>query len=388
MWKLQESTRVPIVSWADPKTLESETKRQIINLANLPFAFHHVALMADAHLGYGMPIGGVLASEEYIVPNAVGVDIGCGIVAIQTTLSKKKFLKQKDIIGHDITRSIPRGFHKHKTPQESSFFNNIPDIEILKREVSNAQRQLGTLGGGNHFVDILTDENDIIWIMVHSGSRNIGKKIADLYHKKAIKFTQENFNNFPGNDLAALSVRSKEGEDYITSMQFAQDFALNNRQRMLEIVIDIFQRNYPGVEFKNEINIHHNYASPEKHFGKRVWVHRKGAISAQKGQPGIVPGSMATNSYITIGKGNPDSFNTASHGAGRRMGRKEAKRRFSYQQVVKALQDKNVSVFSTNNAGLIEEFSESYKDVDDVMKLQDDLVEIKYKLFPVVVVIG
>lgn len=388
MWTLDKGTRVPVLTWADPLTLEEDTLRQITDLANLPFAFHHVALMADAHVGYGMPIGGILASQDYIVPNAVGVDIGCGMVAVETSMKREEFIEKREEIGHEITRSIPTGFHKHKKPQEHEFLNKFPKLEVISPEIRNIKRQLGTLGGGNHFIDIHIDEKDTIWLMVHSGSRNIGKKIADYYHNKAKEFTASKFRKYPSIDLAALPVGSKYGKEYITGMQFAQDYALTNRQRMLEIIKSVIDRFIPGVEYKKEVNIHHNYASHEKHFGEMVWIHRKGATSAKEGEFGIVPGSMATSSYITKGLGNTDSFNSAPHGAGRRLGRKEAKRRYSIQDVHKELDEKDIKLYSVKNAGAIEEHSQSYKDIDEIMHLQTDLVEVVTKLKPILVIIG
>jgi len=388
MWKIENQTKVPIYSWADPKTLEFDTKRQLFDLANLPFAYHHVALMPDAHVGYGMPIGGVLASEKYIVPNAVGVDIGCGIVALKTTLKKEKFLEQREQIGNKIYKTVPLGFHKYEVPQKHEFLNNFPDLKVIQKEITNIKRQLGTLGGGNHFIDILSDEKNNLWIMIHSGSRNIGKKIADYFHNIAKKFTTGNFSSYPSKDLACLPVESKDGQDYIIGMTFAQNYAFYNRQRMLDIVKSILSDYFPEIAFEQEINIHHNYASLEEHFNKKVWIHRKGAISAILDQPGIIPGSMATNSYITKGLGNKDSYTTASHGAGRRLGRKDAKRKFSIQQVHKKLEELDIKLFSTDNAGAIEEFSGSYKNIEEIIDLQKDLVEVTDKLFPLVVIIG
>lgn len=391
MDKYNDMAKLPIYSWIPLDTLDNKTKSQITNLANLPFAYHHVALMADAHVGYGMPIGGVLASQDYIVPNAVGVDIGCGMVAVRTSLTLNEFLSKRGEIGHQIARSIPRGFHKHKKPQKHKFFtvfSKLEHIEIIQQEISTIKRQLGTLGGGNHFIDILTDEANFIWIMIHSGSRNIGKKIADFYHKKATEYTLANFDNYPSKDLSALRLDSQEGRNYLDAMNFAQDFAYHNRQRMLETVQQILQKFFGKVEFLEETNIHHNYASLENHYGKEVWIHRKGAISAQKGEWGIIPGSMATNSYITVGKGNKQSFCSASHGAGRIKGRNQAKRDHNWDEVRQELEKLDIELIAVKKANAIEEFSSAYKNIDEVIRLQNDLVEIKYKLFPSLVIVG
>ncbi len=388
MWKITKDVKVPIYSWADPEKLDDGSIRQIHDLANLPFAHHHVALMPDAHVGYGMPIGGVLAAVDYIVPNAVGVDIGCGMVAVQTSIKKQEFLEFREQIGRDIFKSVPLGFHKHRKPQKHEFLNKFPDLPVIQKEISNIKRQLGTLGGGNHFIDVLYDEQDGVWIMVHSGSRNIGKKIADHYNREAKKFTASHFKSYPSKDLAALPIESQTGQDYIEAMTFAQDYAFYNRQAMLETVKLTFHKYFNKVEFEKEVNIHHNYASKEKHYGKEVWVHRKGAISAQKGEWGIIPGSMAMNSYITQGKGNKESFNSAAHGAGRQMGRRDAKRKFSIQQVHEELDRLDIKLFSQDNAGAIEEFSGSYKNIEEIIHLQKDIVDVKFKLFPMLVIIG
>src|SRR3990167_5836774 len=268
MWKLTAATKVPIFSWADPETLDQGTKLQIVNLANLPFAFHHVALMADAHVGYGMPIGGILASQDYLVPNAVGVDI---------------------------FTSVPVGFKKHKAEQKHELFARLPDLPLIGQELKNIKTQMGTLGGGNHFIDILYDSNSRVWLMVHSGSRHLGHSIAGFYHKKAVEFSHENFKEYPDNELAALAVESELGQEYLTYMKFAQQYAFFNRQRMLEIIKRIIDSHFPHIKYEQEINIHHNFANLEEHFGQKVWVHRKGAISANKDEWGIIPGSMSTH---------------------------------------------------------------------------------------------
>ncbi|MBD3329396.1 RtcB family protein [Candidatus Dojkabacteria bacterium] len=382
------NTKIPIHTWIPFDQLDQKTVQQVENIANLPFAYHHVALMPDAHVGYGMPIGGILATNEYIVPNAVGVDIGCGMVAVRTSINLDEFLEKRDQIAHQIARSIPRGFHKHKTPQDHPFFNSLPDLKIIQDEIPTITRQIGTLGGGNHFIDILYDEDEFIWIMIHSGSRNIGKKIADLYHRKAVEFTLAKFEKYPHKELSALPINSSDGQDYLTGMKFAQNFAYHNRQRMLETVKLVFHEFLGKIEFMDEVNIHHNYASEEEHFGRNVWVHRKGAISASKGEWGIIPGSMATNSYITVGKGNPDSFCSASHGAGRKKGRKQSKRDHNWDEVRNELERLDIELIAVKKANAIEEFSQAYKNIDNVLKMQSDLTEVKFKLFPSLVIIG
>src|SRR3989344_966033 len=388
MWKLTAATKVPIFSWADPETFDQGTKLQIVNLANLPFAFHHVALMADAHVGYGMPIGGILASKDYLVPNAVGVDIGCGMVAEVTNLKKEEFFTKRENIGVEIFTSVPVGFKKHKAERKHELFARLPDLPLIGQELKNIKTQMGTLGGGNHFIDILYDSNSRVWLMVHSGSRHLGHSIAGFYHKKAVEFSHENFKEYPDNELAALAVESELGQEYLTYMKFAQQYAFFNRQRMLKIIKRIIDSHFPHIKYEQEINIHHNFANLEEHFGQKVWVHRKGAISANKDEWGIIPGSMGTHSHMTSGFGNPDSFNSASHGSGREIGRREAKRKFNMQDVEGDLAAKDVKLYKASNAGAIEEFTRSYKNIESIIELQKDLVTTKFKLFPMLVVIG
>ncbi len=385
---IKGKNKLPIYSWANPEELDDGTIRQMNDLTDLPFAFHHIAIMPDAHVGFGMPIGGVLATEAYIISNAVGVDIGCGMVASRTAIKKDDFIKFRQEIANDIFNSIPLGFKKHSKPQKHEILNNLPNVPIIQKEATNIKRQLGTLGGGNHFIDALYDEDDWTWILIHSGSRNIGKKIADMYHKKAVAYTKENFQQYPTDELAALPVKSLEGQEYLTAMSFALNYAFYNRQQILMQVKRVFTKYFPNFEADMEVNIHHNYASEETHFGRKVWIHRKGATSARKDEYGVVPGSMGTCSYITRGLGNPQSYFSASHGAGRQLGRKEAKRKYSIQQVEEDLRNKDILLMSVSKAGAIEEFTKSYKDIDDVMEKQKDLSQIVYKLLPMMVIIG
>jgi len=388
MWKVHNKTKIPIYSWINPKNVELDAWKQVENIANLPFAYHHVALMPDVHIGYGMPIGGILATVDYIVPNAVGVDIGCGVIAVSTNINFEEHKKELEKICHIIFNSIPLGFNKYKEAQDDPVFDKVPNVPTVKQEINNAKKQVGTLGGGNHFIDILVDEEGKTWVMIHSGSRNIGKKIADFYHHKAIEFSLKKFSSYPTNELAALKVDSPDGKNYILAMKFAQEFAYANRHKMMKIVEKIFCDNFKSITFEEEINIHHNYAELELHFGNEVWVHRKGATSAKLGQPGIIPGSMGTASYITEGLGNPDSFSSCSHGSGRVMGRREAKRQFTFHQMQKKLKERNIILFANKNTSAIEEDFRVYKDIEMIIDLQKNLAKIKYKLIPKMVIIG
>ncbi len=372
--------------WVDDVELTALT--QIKNLANLPFAFHHIAIMPDCHSGYGMPIGGVLATKGVIIPNAVGVDIGCGMCAVKTSINEINKDEFKQIIGK-VRSTIPVGFehYKHKQPKDL-----MPDTKanyvVVEREWENALTQIGTLGGGNHFIEVQKDSNGNIWLMVHSGSRNIGKQVADYYNRAAKRIDARIEPKIPpGFDLAFLPVDTKEGQDYIAEMNFCIQFALNNRKRMMEIILGIFKEEFSGIKFDPMINIEHNYARLENHFGQDVWVHRKGATLATKGTIGIVPGSQGTKSYIVKGLGNPESFMSCSHGAGRTMSRHEARRVLSLEEESKKLNQKGI-LHSIRGKKDLDEAPSAYKDISKVMELQKDLVEILFELSPLAVIKG
>lgn len=336
MKKVIDTERIPIKLWLND--IEENTLQQVKNLANLPFAFKHICLMPDAHAGYGMPIGGVMATDGVIVPNAVGVDIGCGMCAVKTDLKFTPRVQKelKDILG-DIRKRIPVGHVHHKSAQDENLMPQgygIDSMHVVKTEYKSALKQLGTLGGGNHFVEIQKDSVKMVWIMIHSGSRNIGKQIADYYNKIA-----KNLNNLWHSsvdtkaDLAFLPFKTDEARKYYNEMKYCVDFAFANRKLMLTRVQEVLVDFFPKISFGEIINIAHNYAAWENHFGQDVVVHRKGATSANKGEIGIIPGSQGTNSYIVEGLGNPESFASCSHGAGRKMGRNEAIRTLKLEEV-------------------------------------------------------
>jgi tRNA-splicing ligase RtcB (3'-phosphate/5'-hydroxy nucleic acid ligase) len=386
--------KVPIKMWLDD--IEESAMKQIMNLANLPFTFSHVAIMPDSHSGYGMPIGGVLALEDTIIPNAVGVDIGCGMRAIKTDLTeinKDGLVK----IMKDIRKEIPVGFkHREKECDISrmpggtrlySLDQSNSFTPIICREFSSATKQLGTLGGGNHFIELQKGDDGYIWAMIHSGSRNLGKQVCDHYNRVAKELNSKWHTAVPKEwDLASLPVESEEGQLYIDEMNYCLDFAKANRAFMMETIKDSFKR-HNGAKIIDEIDIHHNYASKEKHFGRDVWVHRKGATSADKGQIGIIPGSQGTSSYIVEGLGNMWSFKSCSHGAGRKMGRNEAKRQLNLEDEKQKLDSQGI-LHSVRNVNDLDEASGAYKDIDIVMENQKDLVSIKVKLKPLAVVKG
>lgn len=379
-----------IKSWCDNP--EDGCIEQAKHLAQLPFAFRQICLMPDTHQGYGMPIGGVLATRNVVIPNAVGVDIGCGMCAVKTSLLGIDIDSLKIILGK-IRKSIPVGFGKHQNPVYEGLMPKEPPESIYayvyQEEYNNARKSLGTLGGGNHFIEIQKDTDGYVWIMVHSGSRNLGKKVADHYNKKAIELNNKYFSQVPKEwELAFLPIDSFDGERYLSEMGYCVDFALANREWMVEEIKLIFMDTLGvGVDFDPIINIAHNYAEMENHSGVNVMVHRKGATLARESTVGIIPGSQGTPSYIVKGKGNPDSFMSCSHGAGRTMGRKQAERTLNLADEQKRLDDKGI-LHSIRGVHDLDEASGAYKDIDVVMAEQADLVDILVKLEPLAVVKG
>ncbi len=387
--KIIEGNRVPIKIWAD--NIEDDALKQAQNLANLPFAFKHIAIMPDVHTGYGMPIGGVLATNDVIIPNAVGVDIGCGMCAVKTSLDNIDKDKLKEIINR-IKMVVPLGFEHHKKKQSKDLmpqFNGDIKNSIVEQEYESALTQIGTLGGGNHFIEIQKGSDNHIWIMLHSGSRNIGLKVASHYNRLAVSLNEKWKSPVPRQwQLAYLPVDDKEGEKYIQEMRFCVDFAFANRKLMMDRIKELFFDIMKGkIEFDEMINIAHNYAALEKHFGKMVWVHRKGATLATEDTIGIIPGSQGTPSYITRGKGNPESFMSSSHGAGRIMGRNRARKELELNKEIEKLESKGI-IHSIRSKRDLDEAPSCYKDIDEVMENQKDLVEVVLKLEPLAVIKG
>ena len=375
-----ETAGLPIKSWCmEP---EEGAVLQATHIARLPFAHHHIALMPDTHQGYGMPIGGVLAAVDAIIPNAVGVDIGCGMLACKTTLRDISKGDIKQIMGL-LRKTIPVGFHHRKTPQD------IPappeKAAVVKAEYERARYQAGTLGGGNHFIEIQRGDDGHIWLMIHSGSRNLGKQVCDHYNALAKRMNQRDPDVVPAKwDLAYLPADTEEGAAYIAEMDYCQRFAAANRELMFVHMLDAFKEVMRGADVYGDapiINVHHNYAGLEHHFGKDVWVHRKGAISAQAGEFGIIPGSQGTKSYIVTGRGNPESFCSCSHGAGRRMGRKEARRTLSLTAEIARMDEQGI-VHGIRGVRDLDEAAGAYKDIDLVMEEQRDLVKVEVELTP------
>jgi len=385
-------TRVPVKTWCD--YVEDGALNQVINLANHPCTFRHVALMPDCHQGYGMPIGGVVALKNAVSPNFVGVDIGCGVIAVRTTvLAKEVTTDQIKAIMGTIRKLVPVGFDHQKDRQEWDGFKDCPNNAVVTRELVSASKQLGTLGGGNHFIELQAGSDGFLWAMVHSGSRNFGYKIAKHYNAEAQRLCDMFHSDIPeskGDDgVAFLPIGTVEAREYIEAMNYALRFAQENRERiMIHVIFAIYAE--LECEFDEPINIHHNFAKQEHHFGKDVWVHRKGATQAYAGQKGIIPGSMGTSSYIVEGLGNPESFMSCSHGAGRCMGRKEASRTLTVEECDKAMEGIVYGRWGQDRKGNVDlgEAPQAYKDIDAVMEAQQDLVKILVKLRPLGVIKG
>lgn len=378
---------LPIKVWgAEP---DETTMTQALHLAELPFAWRWIALMPDAHLGYGMPIGGVLASLGEVIPHAVGLDIGCGVRAWRTNVPVAGFMPVRDRVLSDVQRTVPSGFKWHHASQEdrTSLFTDVPDIAVLQAEVAKAARQVGTLGGGNHFMEVQRDPDGIVWMMVHSGSRNLGKQMAEHYDALARRENAARDDPVPAEwGLAHLAADSGVGAEYLEVMDFCLRFARESRRLMAEVMQAALSRHVPGAEPDPPVDVHHNYASREAHFGRDVVVHRKGAVRAEGTV--AIPGSMGTHTWIGLGLCAADSFCSCSHGAGRRLGRKQAKREIPAERVIREMRERDVRLFEANKRDIAEEAAGAYKDIDEVMAAQSDLVEPTVLLTPLGVVKG
>ena len=394
--------RLPVKSWCE--TVDNAALKQAKNLANHPATVHHIALMPDCHVGYGMPIGGVIAVKDAVIPNAVGVDIGCGMVAVETNIPAERLADMrlrrelldciKTVIpaGEGVTRQteIPwEGFDKFRDENAARTLSWPSKLDRVN---------LGTLGGGNHFVEVQTSEEGFVWLMIHSGSRNLGARMAKYYHEKARKLNALWRVALPDQELAFLPIETEEGKNYFTDMQFALAYALENRRVMMQCLKEQIAETFSEAEFKLEVNIHHNYAAREPHYGEYLYVHRKGATRARLDELGIIPGSMGTPSYIVRGLGNPESFYSCSHGAGRVFGRSEACRKLTIEECDKAMEgichdrwNKRRVKWGkkTGNAEWdLEEAPQAYKDIEDVIASELDLVEPLVKLRPLLVLKG
>ncbi|MDA3844310.1 MAG: RtcB family protein [Candidatus Kapabacteria bacterium] len=386
--KLQNE-RIPINIWADD--IENSAMEQVYNLANYPFAFKHIAIMPDAHQGYGMPIGGVMATTEVVVPNAVGVDIGCGMCAIQTSVKADDVDTEKlKRILDKIRKRVPLGFSHHEVPQDESLMPqaDISKLQIVSQEYQNALTQIGTLGGGNHFIEVQKSSSGFIWLMIHSGSRNLGLKVAEYYNDLAeAKRDEWESTVAKKKQLSFLPLDTLDGQNYMAEMNYCVEFALANRTLIMKHLQNVFAEEFENIEFGDMINIAHNFAALEKHYGRNVMVHRKGATKATDGLIGIIPGSQGAKSYIVEGKGNKESFNSCSHGAGRIMGRKQAQRNLDLDSVIAGL-DKQGIIHSIKTKKDLDEAPEAYKNIEEVMDLQRDLVSVVTELTPLAVIKG
>lgn len=386
MISVNSNSKSPIKIWAT--NIEDEAMKQTENVANLPFIFKHVALMPDCHAGKGATIGTVIATRGAIVPACVGVDIGCGMCAVRLPfkidlLGGDAKLKE---LRHSIERSIPVGHNGNVTinPRVESTYENLLHLPHTFDNASygKAPIQLGSLGGGNHFIEICRDLEDNAWVMLHSGSRHIGKTLADVHISKAKGLMKKYFIDLPDPELSFLAQETQEFGDYIKDLLWCQAYAKENRnEMMLRVLKDISYHVYGEEKPASEltafrVDCHHNYTSQEHHFGTNVWVTRKGAVSAKKNEYGIIPGSMGTRSFIVRGLGNPESFNSCSHGAGRRMSRTRARATFKEEDMRKQTE----GVECRKDEGVIDEIPGAYKSIDEVMANQADLVEPVFQL--------
>jgi len=396
--KKEKKYRVPIKSWC--AKVEDMAMNQARDLAVHPVIWHHVALMPDCHPGYGMPIGGVIAADKAVIPNAVGVDIGCGMGSVRTTIpveeTGQKILRQ---VVTEVKKTIPCGEgHSHPARQN---WEDLEDIDAFaeRRWFSAhvkklAMKNLGTLGGGNHFIEIQAGDDGRVWLMIHSGSRHLGNVIARFYNGVAVDLNKKWHAETPGKDLAFLPADSRQGKEYIRDMNFALAYAMENRKRIMDRFMAAFASVFPHAGFEAPVNIHHNYAALENHFGKNVWIHRKGATSAKPGEKGIIPGSMGTPSFLVEGLGNPDSFMSCSHGAGRAMGRMAASRNLAPEVCDKVMEgivyDRWSKMRKGKSKGIYDlgEAPQAYKDIDAVIAAELDLIKPLHKLRPIAVVKG
>lgn len=379
--------RVPIFVWGE--AADEATLAQARNLANLPFAFRHVALMPDAHVGYGMPIGGVLATVGQVIPHAVGLDIGCGVRAWRTNIRADDLRPRREAVLHQIQHDVPQGFDWHKASQthRTDLFGSVPDVPVLQAELHKAERQVGSLGGGNHFIELQQDPDGVAWVMVHTGSRNVGKQMAEHYDHLARELNRREGSPVPLEwGLAHLGTDTAAGQEYLEVMGWCLRFAFESRRLIAEAVNQALARLFPGVRPDEQTDVHHNYAAVETHFGERVVVHRKGAVRAVGTV--LVPGSMGTASYVASGLGEPASFESCSHGAGRAMGRKAALRTLPRERVLRELEALDVALAKTHTGDVAEEAPEAYKDIEVVMRWQSELVQPLVRLTPLGVVKG
>src|SRR5438105_7464512 len=388
--------RVPVKVYTGE--IEATARAQLVNISRLPIVHHHVAAMPDVHLGIGATVGSVIPTVRAIIPAAVGVDIGCGMMATRLSLSGNEIdetsLKK---VFNQISRDVPVGYGQHnerdvRDHAAKRFQKGLrrivathPGIEKRRGKNSSWAHQLGTLGGGNHFIEVCLDEANRVWVMLHSGSRGIGNAIGTYFIELAKRDAEKNQLQLPDRDLAYFPEGAAHFDDYVEAVGWAQDYARANREEMMDIILEALRRHLPAFEVTREaVNCHHNYVEREQHFGEAVWLTRKGAIRAGAGELGIIPGSMGVRSYIVRGKGSAESFQSCAHGAGRKMSRNAAQKAFSIADLATQTQ----GVICRKDKGVLDEIPGAYKNIDEVMANQSDLVEVVHTLKQVLCVKG
>jgi tRNA-splicing ligase RtcB len=396
----------PVKMWTHGVPVEPEAMEQLANTAKMPFIYRHIAVMPDVHVGKGSTIGSVIPTLGAVIPAAVGVDIGCGMMAAKTTLSANDLPDNLGPLRSAIEKAIPHGLsprtRSFKGRDEGSWQNPPSAVDAAwsqlkdefdvicaktpKLQHTNNYKHLGTLGTGNHFIEVCLDEENAVWLMLHSGSRGVGNAIGTYFIELAQQDMRTHLANLPDRDLAYLKEGTQHYDDYVEAVGWAQKFARMNREVMMQNLVKAVRTviRKPFETHVEAVNCHHNYVQKERHFGQEVLVTRKGAVSARAGELGIIPGSMGARSYIVRGKGNEESFTSCSHGAGRTMSRSEAKRRFTREDQVRATQ----GVECRKDEGVVDEIPMAYKDIDAVMHAQRDLVEVVHTLKQVVCVKG
>ena len=378
--------------------IDSDSIEQLKKMAQLQFVYSHIAVMPDVHVGKGATVGSVIPTQHAIIPAAVGVDIGCGMNAVRLNIKASQLPDNLAPLRHAIERKVPVGFELHKQikakassiiPLEKRLQPIIQKhpglVRMLRKFDATWQKQLGTLGGGNHFIELCLDENQDVWIMLHSGSRGLGNVIGTYFIELAKKEAQHRFGHVPDKDLSYFAEGSASFNDYVEAVEWAQNYAFENRREMMRLILEAIRPLLPPFQMTKEaINCHHNYVSRENHFGEDLLITRKGAIRAGQDELGIIPGSMGARSYIVKGKANPESFCSCSHGAGRKMSRNKAKLLFSQDDLIQQTQ----GIECRKDAGVIDEIPSAYKDIDQVMANQSDLIEIVHTLKQILCIKG
>jgi len=400
--ELIQTDGVPIRAWIRGVSMEDAARKQLLNVAQLPIVFRHVAAMPDVHFGIGATVGSVIPTLDAIIPAAVGVDIGCGMMAVETSLTASQLPDDLKALRTAIEKDVPHGRTHNGGAGDRGAWGRIParqyeawkdlgkGYEAICRKHAklgkgNDVNHLGTLGTGNHFIEVCLDERDRVWFMLHSGSRGVGNRIGTYFIELAKQDMKRHVHNLPDKDLAYFTEGAEHFDDYVAAVEWAQRYAMTNRQLMMEAVIEAARATLPEFTLGDmAVNCHHNYVAREHHYGKDVFVTRKGAVRARLGDLGIIPGSMGARSYIVRGRGNPESFCSCSHGAGRAMSRGEAKRRFSVEDHARA----TAGIECRKDRDVIDETPMAYKPIDAVMAAQEDLVDVVHTLRQVVCVKG